>query len=117
MAWALLGLDGRVGREVFWLGNLFCGFLGTALLLPNIDAAGMIHLNVNPLAPLVFVALGWTELALVVKRLHDRGLTGWLAGMVFVPLIGILPFFVIGLMPSQPGPNAYGPAPDTRGRS
>ena len=113
--WALIGLDGRVSREVFWLGNLLCAFLGTALLRPYLDETGMLHFNMGMIAPLVFVALAWTELALVVKRLHDRGLTGWLAGMVFVPILGVLPFFIVGLLPGQRGPNLYGPDTNTRG--
>ncbi|WP_157961717.1 DUF805 domain-containing protein [Acuticoccus kandeliae] len=112
--WALIGLDGRVNREVFWLGNLLCGFVGVALMLPSIDpdTGG---LQLSPIAPFVFVALFWTEVALAVKRLHDRGLTGWLAAAFGIPVLGFVAFFAIGLMPGDKGPNQFGPAPNMRG--
>lgn len=114
--WALLGLDGRINREVFWLGNVLCGFLGVALMMPTVvPETG--ELRLSPVSPLVFLALFWTEIALAVKRLHDRNLTGWLAATYLVPVVGFVSFFVIGLIPGDAGPNAYGPAPNTRGRA
>nr|WP_269751150.1 DUF805 domain-containing protein [Acuticoccus mangrovi] len=110
----MIGLDGRVNREVFWLGNLMCGFLGVVLMLPQINPnTGEIEFSM--IAPFVFVALFWTEVALSVKRLHDRGLTGWFAAAFVIPVVGFIAFFVIGLIPGTPGPNAYAPATNMRG--
>ena len=112
--WAILGLDGRISREVFWLGNFGCGALAMALMMPALDpTTGALQLS--PVSPLVFAALFWTEIALAVKRLHDRGLTGWFAAGYAVPVVGFLAFFVIGLMPGDRGANTFGPATNTRG--
>jgi uncharacterized membrane protein YhaH (DUF805 family) len=51
--------------------------------------------------------------ALVARRLHDVGYSGWLQ------LINLLPFGVIVLLvfmalPGVPGPNRYGPGPAAR---
>ncbi|TIO43135.1 MAG: DUF805 domain-containing protein, partial [Mesorhizobium sp.] len=49
--------------------------------------------------------------ALVVRRLHDLGLTGWLAILCFVPYVGWLATLVFGLIPTQAGDNKWGPVP------
>lgn len=112
--WALTGFDGRVNREVYWLGNIMCGFLAIPLMSPSTDATtGAVTLG--PLSPFVFVALLWTEIALAVKRLHDRGLTGWIAATLAIPFVNIAAFVAIGLITGDKGPNAYGPATNARG--
>ncbi|MEW9856804.1 DUF805 domain-containing protein [Novosphingobium sp. M1R2S20] len=57
-------------------------------------------------------------LAVTVRRLHDRDMSGWwYLGFIiasFVPLVGLvasIAFFVIMLLPGTPGPNRYGPDP------
>ncbi|WP_420391557.1 DUF805 domain-containing protein [Acuticoccus sp.] len=120
VAWALLALDGRINREVFWLGNIFCAALAiavarTELLIVVSPETGAVS-TVNPLALGVFAVLVWTEVALVVKRLHDRGLTGWIALFLPIPVLSIIGFIVVGLMPGQRGGNPYAPGPNQRGR-
>ncbi|MEM7693631.1 MAG: DUF805 domain-containing protein [Pseudomonadota bacterium] len=115
LIWALLALDGRINREVFWLGNIGCGLVAVAMMMPSIDpATGQI--NLAPMSPLVFAAMLWTEIALAVKRLHDKGVSGWFAIAFAIPIIGIAAFLVIGLMPGDKGANAYGTASNMRGR-
>ena len=51
------------------------------------------------------------SLAVQVRRLHDTGRSGW--WVLFaqcVPFVGCI-VFVFLLMPSNPGPNQYGPEP------
>ncbi|UIP07904.1 DUF805 domain-containing protein [Erythrobacter sp. SDW2] len=57
-------------------------------------------------------------IAVTVRRLHDRDMSGWwylgavVAGLL--PLIGIfvwLAFFVLMLLPGTTGPNRFGPDP------
>jgi uncharacterized membrane protein YhaH (DUF805 family) len=112
--WALTALDGRVNREVFWLGNLMCGFIAVALMTPSVDPATN-ELQLSPISPFVFIALFWTEIALAVKRLHDRGLSGWFAAAFAIPFLGLIAFLVIGVIPGDKGSNTFGPGPNTRG--
>ncbi len=114
MLWAMFALNGRVSREVFWLGNFMAGFINVGLAVNFNDPSGVPVLS--PIWPVLFVPLLWTEIALTVKRLHDRGLSGWLAILLAVPVLGILAFVVIGLLPGNPGANAFGPGPNRRGR-
>ena len=57
-------------------------------------------------------------IAVVVRRLHDRDMSGWwylgaiVAGMI--PIVGILAslaIFVLMLLPGTAGPNRFGPDP------
>lgn len=116
LLWALLGFDGRVNREVFWLGNIASAFLAVVIMMPSVNPnTGALQLA--PYAPMVFVALLWVEVALAVKRLHDRGLTGWFSVAFVIPVVGLVAFLVIGLLPGDKGANQYGPATNSRGPS
>ncbi|MEM8552181.1 MAG: DUF805 domain-containing protein [Pseudomonadota bacterium] len=114
LLWALLGLDGRVNREVFWLGNIGCGLVAVAMMMPSISPdTGAVQLA--PLSPFVFLGLLWTEVALAVKRLHDKSLSGWFAIAFAIPLIGVIAFVVLGLMPGDKGGNKYAATSNARG--
>jgi uncharacterized membrane protein YhaH (DUF805 family) len=72
-----LRLDGRIGRRAFWLG--FAAVAAVILvtdLLSRWIGVGMV-LTLALLYPLV---------AVVVKRLHDRGRSGWWAALLAAPL-------------------------------
>lgn len=54
----------------------------------------------------------WIVLAVQVKRWHDRGKSGWMALVYFIPLIG--GFWILiecGFLSGTAGPNQYGPDP------
>ena len=58
------------------------------------------------------------SIAVSVRRLHDREMTGWwYLGFVilnFIPFLGLLAFIAyiaIMALPGTPGPNKYGPSP------
>jgi uncharacterized membrane protein YhaH (DUF805 family) len=112
--WALFALDGRVSREVFWLGNFMAGFVNVGLAVNFNHPSGVPVLS--PIWPVLFIPLLWVEIALTVKRLHDRSLNGWFAVLLAVPVVGIFAFVVIGLLPGTRGANLYGPGPNRRGR-
>ncbi len=57
-------------------------------------------------------------LAVVVRRLHDRDMSGWwylgviVASMIpFVGFIAGIAFLVLMVLPGTPGPNRFGPDP------
>ena len=75
---------------------------------------------------MALVGLWWLgtiipSLAVAVRRLHDRGLSGWwYAGAIilsFVPIVNFLALFayialfVLFLLPGEEGPNKWGPDP------
>ncbi|MEL0250267.1 MAG: DUF805 domain-containing protein, partial [Actinomycetota bacterium] len=46
------------------------------------------------------------SIAVSVRRLHDRDLSGWWYLLAFVP-IGSVVLFVFYVLPGTPGPNRY----------
>lgn len=112
--WVLFGFDGRIGREVFWLGFFFMTAVATLAMTPYRLAGGLPETADPYFVVILFVAL-WSELALAVKRLHDRGLTGFFALLLALPLVNFVLFTVLGLVPGEKGPNRFGPGADQRG--
>ena len=49
------------------------------------------------------------QLAVYVKRFHDRGKSGWWVLIAFLPLIGFFWILIeLGMLAGDPGPNTYG---------
>ncbi|WP_428699564.1 DUF805 domain-containing protein [Stappia sp.] len=118
--WLLFSPIGRVSREPYWLALALTWALfmipvavwaRTVEVVEGRDMASYLgdFINANPLMPFMLIAFQWVELALVIKRLQDRGLSGLLAILVFMPYLNILFVIGLGFMPGTPGPNAYGP--------
>jgi len=117
--WLFFSPIGRVAREPYWLGFIIIWLvIGIAanMWLKTIEPGMEFEqltldnfMSSNSLFPILFFALQWVELALVIKRCQDRGITGFLALLVFLPIINIITVIVLGLLPSAPGPNKYGP--------
>ncbi len=110
--WVLFGLDGRIGRQAYWLGFLLIIALGSIAYTP--------YRSGFPTEPdLYFLLLAgvglWMEVALVMKRLHDRGLSGLFALLLLLPLVNIGVILFVGLMPGEPDANRFGPHTDGRG--
>ena len=76
-------LDGRIGRQTFWLK-------GVALLVLIAFAVGaLIVVTTQGLGLLLFFPVfWWVALAVSVKRWHDRGKSGWWVLIGLVPVIG-----------------------------
>ena len=102
--------DGRLGRQAYWL---------RALLLwgVNIAAAVMFALAADaepatvPLflvAGLAYFAAFFGSLATTVKRLHDRGRSGWFMFIALIPLVGLWLLVEVGFLAGDPAENEYG---------
>ena len=117
----LFSLKGRLRRRDFWLYGL--GFILLMFVCQNVLAALTDYRHVYdeteelPLAMLVgdLIILLLTfaaSLGLLVKRWHDRGKSGWMYLVLFVPFIGL--FWILaecGCADGTRGPNVYGPSP------
>lgn len=117
--WLFFSPIGRVAREAYWLGFLIIWLvIGIAanMWLKTLDPGMEFEalplgefMSSNPLFPLLFFVLQWVQLALVIKRCQDRGITGFLALLVFLPFLSMIVVIVLGIVPGTPGPNRYGP--------
>lgn len=50
-------------------------------------------------------------IALTVRRLHDRNMSGWLIFLDLIPFIGPLIVFILCCFKGTDGPNRFGPDP------
>lgn len=125
LVWLFFNPIGRISREPYWLSFALVWtffaiaitvWLRAAQITPDtpLPEAMTSFIEANPLMPIMLIVFQWVELALVIKRLQDRGLTGFLAIFVFVPGINLAFIVGLGLIPGQDGPNAYGPGPNSR---
>ncbi|MTI17196.1 DUF805 domain-containing protein [Rhodobacteraceae bacterium RKSG542] len=125
--WLFLSPFGRLSRQPFWLAMglmwciMFIAFNVTAgQVLSSIDPNTATPITIdhfisqNSLLPFMIPATKVFELALVIKRLQDRGWNGFLALFTFLPLLNFLFIFFVGIQPSEKGPNKYGPTPDSK---
>ncbi|WFE89200.1 DUF805 domain-containing protein [Roseibium porphyridii] len=121
--WALLSPIGRMGREPYWLSfALVWIIIGIAIRLWWISSLVEItpetvspaaFAESNALFPILFFVLQWFELALVIKRLQDIGQSGFLALLIFVPILNVLMVVFLGFVPSQSDANRHGPLPNS----
>ncbi len=141
MEWMFLPLkryadfSGRSRRMEYWmfaLLNLIIGgvllmlILGSGVPLAALDdpsqAAGMFSSGLM----IVFLVLAaiWAlgvfipSIAVTIRRLHDRDMSGWwyLGAIVasFIPFVGFIAniaLLVLMCLPGTPGPNRFGPDP------
>jgi uncharacterized membrane protein YhaH (DUF805 family) len=112
--WLFFGLRGRVGRYVFLLASLL---LSCAVGFPYYRY--VIAVPDSPSAQgwaavfgAVFVAGLWSTVALGVKRMHDFGKPGPAAVSLVMPVISIVAFVALCLIPGTPGANEYGERTD-----
>ncbi len=110
---------GRAQRVEYWSLNIL---ILVFLYLASLSAAYADEkLGWNPnvtLVPIVFLVLYFfaPALAVAVRRMHDIGLSGWLAAPLLLlqwkaPNVAEIIYVVLGLIPPEPGTNQYGPSP------
>jgi uncharacterized membrane protein YhaH (DUF805 family) len=107
----------RAGRSEYWYFVLFNVVFATAAIISD----NMLHVTISLwpgfpavygyvyLAYCVFLFLpGW---AVLVRRLHDVGKSGWFLFIALIPVVGAIWLLVLLFKDSQPGENKYGPNP------
>lgn len=141
--------SGRSRRLEFWMFTLMnfivaCVLLGPAYMMfvqelarhvvltdggaASFDADILANLQLNTTVLVLFALYAIYALfmlipsiAVVVRRLHDRNLSGWwYLGLILVswiPLVGLvasIAFLVFMFLDGTPGPNRFGPDPKGR---
>ncbi|UXT64183.1 DUF805 domain-containing protein [Agrobacterium tumefaciens] len=111
--------SGRSTRAEFWYYHLVLLGLAVGGLIIDVIIAG--PREPQPLvSALIVVGHYVPSLAVIVRRLHDLGKSGWLVLTCLIPLVGIIVFIVIGSAPSKhgttdfPGNRDQRPAPQLR---
>jgi uncharacterized membrane protein YhaH (DUF805 family) len=110
-----LWIDGRSGRREWWTIMVLCVVLGIQLDAMSVFALPLYGKNYG-IDGVVRIALSvllfWIDFASTIRRVHDRGKSGWSALPFAFPGLGWM-WMVIecGMLPSQKGRNRYGPTP------
>jgi uncharacterized membrane protein YhaH (DUF805 family) len=104
--------SGRARRQEYWLFVLFnisagiiVGVISGVLVSVTNGAAFAFLGTIYNLAVLI------PGFAVLFRRLHDTGRSGWWWLIGFIPLIGMIVLIVFCCLDSQPGENQYGPNP------
>jgi uncharacterized membrane protein YhaH (DUF805 family) len=97
--------SGRARRSEYWWFVLFNLLLSIVAWV--LDAA----VGTPIFAALVTAGLLLPGLAVTVRRLHDRGRSGFWVFIALVPFVGAVVLLVFVCQDSTPGDNAYGPSP------
>lgn len=102
--------NGRIGRGEYWKANLMLGAGAALVFLVFGVAFGEVAMWVA--YGVYLLAILGPSLALAVKRLHDRGKSGWLILIQLIPIVGSIWLLVqCYCLSGEEGPNRYGPEP------
>ena len=104
--------SGRARRQEYWLFvlfNIIAGIIigvisGVLVSVTNVAAFAFLGTIYN-LAVLI------PGLAVLFRRLHDTGRSGWWWLIGLIPFVGWIVLIVFCCLDSQPGENQYGPNP------
>lgn len=109
---------GRSQRKEFWIFSaallvvIFALLVIVTAISPETDAAE----DTRAKAILVgMVLLGLPQTALMARRLHDIGRSGWWMLVFGAPVVGMIVWGMWMATDGQPRPNRYGPDPKGRG--
>ena len=109
--------SGRSRRSEYWfvqlflvLTNLLVGVID--LILMDGDVERFIANGGGGIVGLVWILVTIVPaLAVLVRRLHDTGKSGWWALVGFVPIVGGIILLVFTVKDSDAHDNNYGPSP------
>ena len=97
--------SGRSRRSEFWYFYLFH-------ILAVIVAAIIDGVTGKPIFLILYALVSFIPtLAVIVRRLHDIGKSGWYYFISLVPLVGGIILLVWLATDTQPGPNQWGEDP------
>lgn len=117
--WALMPLrsyakfSGRAPRPEFWWFHLLTIILWVVAIsidqfLPD---AWLVDKGIGPFVLITIAATLVPWLAVLVRRLHDSGLSGWYALAMFLPYIGVFVLLGLAIRSGTRDTNDYGEDP------
>ena len=104
--------DGRAVRSEFWWWVLFmvlvqfAAAIALTIVLIIFQNAGFLQWLSVLIFMVIVLAFIRPSIAVSVRRLHDRDLSGWFYLLGFVPFGGLV-LFIFYVLPGTPGPNRY----------
>lgn len=114
----LFGISGRIGRLQWWGGQaiiislLIAMFIFVGETLPDSLANATQGQQLSSFGVIIAIVVLciWMNIAVTVKRYHDRNKSGWWFFCGLIPFIGgIWQMVECGFLSGTPGGNEYGP--------
>ncbi len=100
---------GRARRKEYWYFQLFSILIYIVItIIDGVTGTFSPEGGFGLLGSLYCLAVLIPGFAVVVRRLHDTGKSGWWLWIVLVPLVGAIVMLVFMVQDSQPGENQYG---------
>ena len=112
--------NGRASRQEYWMFTLFVVIFSiVAMLADNIlgtvftigEGSYSVSMGYGWIYTIFWLAMMLPALAVVVRRLHDTGKSGWFYFIILIPLVGGIWILILFCTDSNPGKNKYGPSP------
>lgn len=98
--------SGRARRTEFWMYTLIT--IIVSIVLQIVDAV----LGAGKLLSLLYsLAVFLPSIAVIVRRLHDTGRSGWWYFIGLIPFVGWIVMLVFLCSEGDTGPNRYGEDP------
>ena len=122
-----VGLDGRINRKGFILRGLIAlvsifilPVLYIAILQTNNDSIQRLSHEVTVFLSILLFTISWggilagigIHISSLVRRFHDRGKSGWMVLLTFVPILSLILWYELLFMDSTQTSNEYGGLPD-----
>jgi uncharacterized membrane protein YhaH (DUF805 family) len=104
--------SGRARRSEYWYYTL-AGLIISVILMVVDNVVGLTFGigETGVLGVIYSLAVFLPGLAVLVRRLHDVGKSGWFFLIILIPLIGSIWLLVLFCTDSDEGANQYGPDP------
>lgn len=125
--WLFLSFSGRVDRLVYFLANLLLGVIQVfpvwkaTMAIVDFGPETLMNANIEQIiemspdfalwwsiAGFLTLVMLWPYFALGAKRCHDIGWHGFFAITLVIPLLQLVAFIALCLIPGTAGPNRYG---------
>jgi uncharacterized membrane protein YhaH (DUF805 family) len=100
--------SGRARRKEYWMFIFVNTIIFVVLGILGYFVSGQIMAIIDAVYGLLMLI---PSLAVIVRRLHDIGKSGWWILIALVPFIGAIVLLIFAVMDSQPGQNQYGSNP------
>jgi len=104
--------SGRSRMSEFWMFTLINFiFMILALIIDNVTGIILRPLPFGTFFIIYTLLVFLPGLALLVRRMHDVGKSGWFVLLSLIPLIGTVWLLALCITEGNPGDNKYGPSP------
>lgn len=115
---------GRFSRRSYLAWNMLLGLIFTlitiivAVLIPNAEqviAGGNLPIPVIIIFAILYIIAFYFSIIFLIRRLHDRDHSGWMALLILVPVINIIFALYLLFAPGTAGTNQFGQPRPTQG--